>query len=146
MGTVSFEVPGPGTYQVTCDPKLDPLANAGGAGDVLAGKQFYNDRNQTITGSMPNNAPAQVNVAGGESYTIPRGYHDGTGKVTGTGTVLPALTNPGTAGDLLENKQLLDGNGNVVTGTLVPGSDTGDATATAGDILAPRPPMWPPGR
>lgn len=138
MGTVSFEVPGPGTYQVTCDPKLDPLSNAGGAGDVLAGKQFYNDRNQTITGSMPNNAPAQVNVAGGESYTIPRGYHDGTGKVTGTGTVLPALTNPGTAGDLLENKQLLDGNGNVVTGTLVPGSDTGDATATAGDILAPK--------
>lgn len=138
MGTVSFEVPGPGTYNVTCDPKLDPLANSGTAGDILSGKQFYNDQNTPMTGTMPNNPPQQVSVAGGESYTIPKGYHDGTGKVSGTGTVLPALTNPGTAGDLLKDKELLDGSGNIVTGTLVPGSDTQDATATAADILAPK--------
>lgn len=138
MGTVSFEVPGPGTYQVTCDPKLDTLANSGTAGDVLAGKQFYNDQNAPVTGTMPNNPPQQVSVAGGESYTIPRGYHDGTGRVTGTGAALPALTNPGEPGDLLKDKQLIDQNGNVVTGTLEPGSSTSDATATAGDILAPK--------
>lgn len=138
MGTVSFEVPGPGTYQVQCDPSLTPLTNPAAAGDVLAGKRFYNDQSQAVTGTMANNAPEQVSVAGGQSYTIPQGYHDGTGTVTGTGTVLPTLTDPGTAGDLLENKQLLDGNGNIVTGTLVPGADTSDATATAGDILAPK--------
>ena len=33
------------------------------------------------------------------------------------GTKLPALSNPGTAGDLLTGKQLIDGSGNVVTGT-----------------------------
>ena len=138
MGTVSFEVPGPGTYQVTCDPKLDTLANSGTAGDVLAGKQFYNDQNAPATGTMPNNPPQQVSVAGGESYTIPRGYHDGTGKVTGTGAALPALTNPGEPGDLLKDKQLIDQSGNVVTGTLELGTSTSDATATAGDILAPK--------
>lgn len=34
------------------------------------------------------------------------------------GTKLPALTNPGTAGDLLTGKQLIDQNGNVLTGTM----------------------------
>ena len=34
----------------------------------------------------------------------------------------PYLSNPGAAGDLLDGKQLIDGNGNVVTGTLVPAS------------------------
>ena len=34
------------------------------------------------------------------------------------GKPLPALTNPGTAADLLSGKQLIDANGNVLTGTL----------------------------
>ncbi len=51
--------------------------------------------------------------------------------------VLPSLTNPGTAADLLSGKQLIDANGNVVTGTIpsqagttiIPG--TSDKTAVA---------------
>lgn len=35
------------------------------------------------------------------------------------GKPLPALTNPGTAADLLSGKQLIDGSGKVLTGTLV---------------------------
>ena len=35
------------------------------------------------------------------------------------GKPLPALTNPGTAADLRSGKQLIDGSGNVLTGTLV---------------------------
>ena len=34
------------------------------------------------------------------------------------GTSLPNLNNPGTAADLAQNKQLIDGNGNIVTGTI----------------------------
>ncbi len=34
------------------------------------------------------------------------------------GAKLPALSNPGTAGDLLTGKQLIDQNGNVLTGTM----------------------------
>lgn len=36
----------------------------------------------------------------------------------GGGTVLPTLTNPATASDLAEGKQLIDASGNVVTGSL----------------------------
>ena len=36
----------------------------------------------------------------------------------GDGVELPELTNPGTAGDMAEGKELIDSNGNVVTGTL----------------------------
>lgn len=35
------------------------------------------------------------------------------------GKPLPALTNPGTAADLRSGRQLIDANGNVLTGTLV---------------------------
>lgn len=35
------------------------------------------------------------------------------------GKPLPTLTNPGTAADLLSGKQLIDANGNVLTGTMV---------------------------
>lgn len=52
--------------------------------------------------------------------------------ISGGGS-LPALTNPGTASDLLTGKQLIDQNGNIVTGTLVYAGaivpdDTGYAT------------------
>lgn len=40
------------------------------------------------------------------------------GKAGGGGTVLPTLTNPGTAIDLAEGKQLIDENGQIVVGTV----------------------------
>lgn len=46
------------------------------------------------------------------------------------GMSLPALTNPGTAADLLTGKQLIDQNGNVLTGTLTPGLDTKERQIT----------------
>ena len=39
------------------------------------------------------------------------------------GAKLPALSNPGTAGDLITGKQLIDQNGNVLTGTLAAGGN-----------------------
>lgn len=50
-----------------------------------------------------------------------------------TGVELPELTNPGVAEDLLDGKELIDSDGNIVHGTLVP-LDTSDATATAENI------------
>lgn len=38
--------------------------------------------------------------------------------LSGGGSVLPTLTNPGTASDMLAGKQLIDANGNLVTGTI----------------------------
>lgn len=53
---------------------------------------------------------------------------------SGGGVKLPELTNEGEAADLMEGKELIDGAGNVVTGTYVP-LDTSDATAAADEIF-----------
>lgn len=52
------------------------------------------------------------------------------GKAGGGGTVLPTLTNPGSASDLREGKQLIDADGNVVTGTMGEGMVIKSGTTT----------------
>lgn len=47
---------------------------------------------------------------------------EGKGTGNGGGVKLPTLSNPGTASDLAKGKQLIDQNGNVVTGTAEPAS------------------------
>lgn len=54
-------------------------------GDVLAGKTFSNADGIDKTGTMVNNGAVSATVASGQSYTIPAGYHNGSGTVTGTG-------------------------------------------------------------
>ena len=59
------------------------------------------------------------------------------GKASGGGSggvQLPTLTNPGTAGDLAEGKQLIDASGNVVTGTMSKGMVVKSGTTTSGTI------------
>ena len=68
------------------EPLTGTLALTGNAADsqVLAGKTYYNtDAKARRTGTMPNQgavAPSGLNAGG--SYTIPAGYHNGSGKVT----------------------------------------------------------------
>lgn len=60
----------------------NPTGNAAQK-DVLSGKTFANATSDSLTGTMPNNgavSPAALNCNG--SYTIPAGYHNGSGVVT----------------------------------------------------------------
>lgn len=82
MAQVEFNVPGPGTYLIDADPSLPPLSNPGQASDVLTGEQFYDEEGNLVTGTMPSNPAEAVVIPGGESYTIPQGYHTGQGTVT----------------------------------------------------------------
>lgn len=52
------------------------------------------------------------------------------------GRPLPALTNPGGAGDLLAGKQLIDQYGNPITG-LIPTKGAGDLTVSGAGIIVP---------
>jgi hypothetical protein len=54
------------------------------AANVLSGKKYVgNDTNGEIgTGSMPNRGNVAVSLKCGESYTVPSGYHAGSGAVT----------------------------------------------------------------
>ena len=51
----------------------------------------------------------------------------------GDGIILPDLTNEGTASDLLSGKQLIDGDGNIVTGTIA--TRTTDDLTTSGPVV-----------
>lgn len=64
-------------------PVLPSLTNPGTAADLLSGKQLIDANGNVLTGTMPNRGAIDYSVAGGYAMTIPQGYHDGTGKVTG---------------------------------------------------------------
>ena len=105
------------------------------AGDVLTGKIYVTADGTVTTGTMPNNGAVNKTLdATTISYTIPKGYHSGTGKVQivlETKTVTPTKSvqdiTP-TAGKVLSK----------VTVAAIPDNytDTSDADAVAANILA----------
>lgn len=59
------------------------LTGNSGTGDVLTGKTFYTTNPKTkLTGTMANRGAVSQSLNAGGSYTIPAGYHNGSGKVT----------------------------------------------------------------
>ena len=107
------------------------------AGDVLANKIIVTADGAVTTGTMPNNgAVSQVLTAGTPSYTVPAGYHSGTGTVSispqtksATPTKSQQTVSPD-AGKVLSS----------VTVEAIPDEyvDTTDGTATAAQILTGR--------
>ena len=104
------------------------------AGDVLTGKIFVASDGTVVTGTMANQGAVSKTLDGTTiSYTIPKGYHSGTGKVNivlETKTVTPTKSAQDitpTAGKVLSK----------VTVAAIPDEyvDTTSANATAGDIL-----------
>ena len=60
------------------------LSGNAGTGQVLSGYTFYNNNyNSKQTGTMANKGAVSATVNPGGSYTIPAGYHNGSGKVYG---------------------------------------------------------------
>lgn len=57
--------------------------------EVLAGKTFTND-NGAQTGTMVNRGAVSQTLSAGQSYTIPEGYHNGSGIVTAA-SISPTL-------------------------------------------------------
>ena len=53
-----------------------------GAEDVLEGKTFSNSDAIDVAGTMLNRGAVIKKINPGDSYTIPEGYHNGSGKVT----------------------------------------------------------------
>ena len=60
-----------------------PLKGNAETGDVLSGKTFSNKQSNALTGSMPNNGAWSASTSGNGSVTIPAGYHNGSGTVSG---------------------------------------------------------------
>lgn len=105
------------------------------AGDVLTGKIIVLANGTQTTGTMPNNGNVSKTLdATTVSYTIPKGYHGGSGKVTitlETKTVTPTKS----------TQNITPSTGKVlskVTVNPIPDNyiDTGDADAGAAHILS----------
>ena len=61
-----------------------PAGNAS-VGDVLSGKTFANASSDSMTGTMPNRGAWTGETTGNENVTIPAGYHNGSGYISGAG-------------------------------------------------------------
>lgn len=65
----------------TCTFDADTQDATATAAEILKGKTAYN-KGAKVTGTMPNNGAVTGSIATKASqYTIPQGYHDGSGKV-----------------------------------------------------------------
>ena len=107
------------------------------AGDVLATKIIVDATGASITGTMTNNGAVSKTLdatTGNQSYTVPKGYHNGSGKVqivlenkTATPTTSSQDITP-TTGKVLSK----------VTVAAIPSQyqDTTNVDAAAGDVLA----------
>lgn len=64
-----------------------------GAGDVLANKIFVGTDGEETAGAMANNGAVRATIDGltQTSYTVPQGYHNGSGTVSLTGDIEEAL-------------------------------------------------------
>lgn len=65
----------------TCSFDADTTDATAVAAEILATKTAYVNGNK-ITGTMPNNGAVAGKITSKAGYTIPQGYHDGSGTVT----------------------------------------------------------------
>lgn len=66
----------------SCDFDANTQDATASAAEILKGKTAYNKANK-VTGTMPNNGAVTGTISTkAEQYTVPQGYHDGSGKVS----------------------------------------------------------------
>lgn len=66
----------------TCTFDVDSQDATAAVAEILLGKTAY-ARGSKLTGTMPNNGSVTGTIATkSQAYTIPQGYHDGSGKVS----------------------------------------------------------------
>ena len=85
------------------------------AGNILVDKTAYVN-GAKITGTMPNKGAITASLNCGGSYTIPAGYHNGSGKVTAN-SLASQTGASAAAGDILKNKTAWV-NGSKITGAM----------------------------
>lgn len=111
----------------SCDFDSDTTDATATAGEILATKTAYVNKNK-ITGTMTNNGgvTGTISTKAGQ-YTIPSGYHDGSGKVSIASTEQAKIV----ANNIRKDIVILG-----VTGTLEPSSEVTAQSKTATPTFA----------
>ena len=110
-----------GVYSLTYYNSVFILASGGvddvsfSASDLLTGKTANDSNGEKVNGTMPNKGAVTATLNCGGSYTIPKGYHNGSGKVTANSLASQTGANA-TAGDIVKGKTAWV-NGSKLTGT-----------------------------
>ena len=84
--------------------------------NVLTGKTFYAGDEEKKTGTMTNRGAVSASLAAGASYTVPDGYHNGSGVVSAQ-SLSSQTQASATSGDIVSGKTAYI-NGSKVTGSL----------------------------
>ena len=103
-----------------------------GTGDVLSGKTFSNSSGNGLTGTMTNRGAVSTSINAGSSYTIPAGYHNGSGKVT-------ANANSGNAGtsQVLSGYTFYSNSATKQTGTMTNNGAVSTSVGVGGSYTVP---------
>lgn len=103
---------------------------------VLDGSSFYAGENSDIQmGTMPNRGAVNQALNAGGVYTIPEGYHNGSGKVTAANLASQTPANA-TAQQILSG-QTAYVNGNKITGTMPNRGASNISLPINGDVVIP---------
>jgi hypothetical protein len=118
-----FHLPSGAPGTGTCPYDADTSDATAVAAEILATKTAYKNGSK-LTGTMPNNgAVAGTISAKAEQYTVPQGYHDGSGKVSISSTEQAKII----AGNIKSGVQILG----------VTGSYTGEAISAQSKTATP---------
>lgn len=107
------------------------------AADVLAGASYLgaDTDDEAGTGTMPNNGAVSESLDAGKSYTVPEGYHNGSGKVTANSLSSQTSANA-SSGDILSGKTAWV-NGSQLTGSMPNRGAVSQALAAGGSYTIP---------
>ena len=122
LKNVTFHLPSGATGTGTCEYDVDSSDCTAAVAEVLATKTFAKG-GAVLTGTMPNRGAVSGIISSKTTpYTIPQGYHDGSGTVTLDSASLAALV----ANNIRENVEILG-----ITGTMSGSEDVHAQAKTA---------------
>lgn len=116
----------PDSEKVLSKVMVPAVGGTAAAGDVLSGKTFSSSAGISVTGTMANKGAWTGETTGSGNVTIPAGYHNGKGYVSGKGAydagasagTTGAKVGTAAAGDVLTGKTFTNATSVGVTGTM----------------------------